>query len=57
MGKSDEILDAAITVLGPEVKKVTCKICSRRRDLYFVGSEIYCIDHTISNLVSLIPPE
>ena len=45
---AEEVLDRIKT------RKVTCKICSRRRDLYYVGSDIYCIDHTISHLVSLI---
>ncbi len=34
-------------------KKVTCSKCSRRRDLYFVGMEIYCVDDAFRHLVSL----
>jgi len=48
----DNAGDRPINPLG--IKKVTCKICNRRRDLYFVGSDIYCIDHSLAHLEQLI---
>ena len=52
----DKTLEGFNATLGDKVKtkKVTCCKCSRRRDLYFVGTEIYCVDDAIRYLVSLV---
>ncbi len=34
-----------------DIKQVKCVKCGRRRDLYFVGSIIYCIDCALLYLV------
>ncbi len=47
-------LELAATLTDSDIKKVTCSKCSRRRDLYFVGAEIYCVDDALRYMISLI---
>ena len=54
MAKQNKTLDKLADSVELEVKKVSCSVCNRRRDLYFVGDIIYCIDHALLHLVSLV---
>ncbi len=57
--EEEKLVSKATKIIGTEgpdvdIRKVTCSDCSRRRDLYFVGSKIYCVDDALRHLVSLI---
>ena len=47
-------LKMAAKLTDSDIKKVTCCKCSRRRDLYFVGSAIFCVDDALREMVSFI---
>ncbi len=52
--REEHALNVTASMVNTDIKKVSCSKCSRRRDLYYVGSEIYCVDDALVYLVSLI---